>query len=313
MIDLFIEWEHALASLQLTLAMLGMGMTLRPRDFADIVVSPSSVVLILIGQMILAPLLAIGISKAMGLPSGIAFGLIVITAMPGGALSNIYAYLGRGNIPLSITATTVATGLCVVTTPLLLRVYSTFAIPESFSMPIAHLISEIVLFLLLPLLAGMAFLRFFAKHALLAQKILVRCTLALVAVYITGALASGRLEIWQYGWKTPVGIALFVAILLLGTIQGARLLGCSRKDASTVGIEIVIRNAFLALLIKTDLFPASEEVHPMEQATLYVILFYGGASLVFGMSPVIINRLVMRKESDDGTSDSDDPALRSAK
>ena len=106
MVDFYIKWEHELACLQLTLAMLGMGMTLRPRDFADVAKSPFSVVFILGGQLALASMLAIFISRVMGLPNGIAFGLIVMAAMPGGALSNIYAYLGRGNIPLSITATT---------------------------------------------------------------------------------------------------------------------------------------------------------------------------------------------------------------
>jgi len=55
-------------------------------------------------------------SSLLRLPAGVAFGLLLIAAMPGGLFSNLLTHLGSGNVALSITATVVSTLLCLKTT-----------------------------------------------------------------------------------------------------------------------------------------------------------------------------------------------------
>ncbi|MEK6235280.1 MAG: bile acid:sodium symporter [Planctomycetales bacterium] len=304
MFEFYLHWEHELAAAQLILAMLGMGMTLRPRDFGEILSSPRNILMIAAGQIVLAPLVAILVARLLRLPDEILFGMILTTAMPGGALSNIYTYLARGNIPLSITATTFATASCVITAPLVLRVFAAVTIPDSFVMPAGLLMFDIGAYLLLPLGVGMICRRFAPERAEGIHQYFVRGSLLVLGLHVVGALGSGRLDVWSHGWRTPVGLVLFGVIVMVVMVQGSRLLGHSRKDASTMGIEVTLRNTFLALLIKADLFPASAEANPMEQAVLYVTLFYGGASLAIGFGPILINRFLTSATSTQAPSES---------
>ena len=63
--------EYFLAATQLVLATLGMGVTLRPRDFASVLASPRALALVFVVQLLLAPLLALAIGAALELPPGV--------------------------------------------------------------------------------------------------------------------------------------------------------------------------------------------------------------------------------------------------
>src|SRR5262245_34967798 len=117
---------------QLILFMTGMGATLRPADFTRIVREPRSLLAALACQYGLVPLLAVGLNHLL-VPRdqpGFAIGLILIAAMPGGAMSKFFTYLGRGNLALSATLTAGTTLASLVTVPLLLRLLAVGYIPE---------------------------------------------------------------------------------------------------------------------------------------------------------------------------------------
>src|SRR5262249_7067654 len=115
------DFEYTLACIQLVLFMLGMGATLSPRDFMAVALRPRSLVVGAVGMLVVAPLFAIVINRAMDLPPGIAVGLILVAAMPGGQMSKLFTYLARGNVALSITLTAAGTLASLVTVPLLLE------------------------------------------------------------------------------------------------------------------------------------------------------------------------------------------------
>ena len=86
---------------------------------------------------------------------GIAVGLILVAAMPGGALSKFFAYFGRGNMALSISLTGVTTLLTLVTVPLMLQLLATrYISADDFTMPVADIMFDVAMCLLLPLQAA---------------------------------------------------------------------------------------------------------------------------------------------------------------
>jgi BASS family bile acid:Na+ symporter len=130
----FAAIEYQLSVLLLVTAMVGMGATLTVQEFADVCRAPQGVLSVLIAQIVVTPLLAVGLAYVFRLPAGAALGLLLIAAVPGGMFSNLLTYLGRGNVALSIAATAVSTLLCLVSTSILLRIYGAAYLPDDFAM-----------------------------------------------------------------------------------------------------------------------------------------------------------------------------------
>src|SRR5947209_1367666 len=150
MFDWYPHAEKYLAQVQLVLFMLGMGATLTPADFAAIARRPRSLLAGAACQFLLTPFLAVLFNHAFGVPPGIAVGVLLVAALPGGTLSKAFAYLGRGNIALSISLTVCGTFASMVTVPALLRLLAMAYVPPDFEMPVGAIVRDIVLFLLLP-------------------------------------------------------------------------------------------------------------------------------------------------------------------
>jgi BASS family bile acid:Na+ symporter len=93
--------------LSLFLIMYGIGISLRIADFRNVMTAPTGLAVGLLGQMLLLPLTAFGLAVVLQLPPEIAVGLIIIALAPGGATSNMFTYLFRGDVSLSISLTAV--------------------------------------------------------------------------------------------------------------------------------------------------------------------------------------------------------------
>src|SRR4051812_43532157 len=158
MFERYADFEYLLAQIQLVLFMLGMGATLQPRDFAEIVRRPGFLFLGAALQFLLAPALAVGLNACFGLDPGVAIGLIIVAAMPGGQMSKLFTYFARGNVALSVALTACGTLASLVTVPLLLDLLAGEYLRErDFAMPFGKVVRDMVLYLLLPLLGGLAF------------------------------------------------------------------------------------------------------------------------------------------------------------
>ena len=163
MFDFYPRWEATFAQIQLVLFMLGMGATLGWRDFAAVVRRPGPLLVAFLGHILLMPLLAVAIIGVFRLGGGIALGLILTAAMPGGTLSKAFTYLGRGNVPLAISLSFFSTLATLVTVPATLYLLGGAYIPAGFTMPIGAIVFDVVAYLLVPLLVGMAIGQAFPK------------------------------------------------------------------------------------------------------------------------------------------------------
>src|SRR5690606_36236741 len=118
----------------------GMGATLSWADFANIFRRPGAVLFVVSLQFLVMPLVVVAVGLTGIVPQEILLGLYLLVALPSGAQSNVFTYLGRGDVPLSITATCASTVVCLVLTPLLLRLSWSFALPGGFTMPVGSIV-----------------------------------------------------------------------------------------------------------------------------------------------------------------------------
>ncbi len=89
----------------LGIVMLGMGLTIDPKDFKIIFQAPRSVIVGVILQYTIMPLSAFLIVKLFHLPPEIAIGVILVGCCPGGTSSNVMSYLANANVALSVAIT----------------------------------------------------------------------------------------------------------------------------------------------------------------------------------------------------------------
>src|SRR4051812_42450845 len=98
MFEHYADYEDLFAQAQLVLFMLGMGATLSAADFLRVVRIPQFLIVGAIMQLAVVPLLAVAINQVSGVEAGVAVGLVLVSAMPGGTLSKLFVYFGRGNV-----------------------------------------------------------------------------------------------------------------------------------------------------------------------------------------------------------------------
>src|SRR5690606_14756219 len=109
------------------------------------------------GQIVLLPGLAFAVAAAFSLPAGLAIGLILIATCPGGAHSNLYTKLARGDVALSIGLTATSNALGTLTMPVWLFVATQVHASEARVISVSPLETALQLALVLafPLALGM--------------------------------------------------------------------------------------------------------------------------------------------------------------
>lgn len=280
MSDFYLRYEYWFAATQLALAMLGMGATLRVRDFIAVFHQPKALAYGLGIQVILVPVFAWAIIVLASPTAGVAVGLALVAAIPGGTMSNVFTFLARGHVALSIAMTAVTSFLCLLTTPIVLGLLISQYMPANFDMPAAKIAIEITLILMLPLLLGMVILEAFPKGAGHFSRYCIRASVFVIVLIVIGASSAGRIDFGQFTQRDVVSVVIFVAGVATFSWFIPRLLGLNTPDSTAVNIEVTVRNSNLGLLIKASLFPATVGVlDPIGDMVLFTVLLYGAIVL----------------------------------
>lgn len=117
----------------LQLIMFGMGTKLNLDDFGKELKNPKGIILGTIMVFGIMPFLGVMVTMIFNFPPEIAVGVILIGACPGGAASNVMAFLARGNVALSVSVTTITTLLTPLVTPALMKLLANELLEISFS------------------------------------------------------------------------------------------------------------------------------------------------------------------------------------
>ncbi|MEP2987825.1 MAG: bile acid:sodium symporter [Parasphingorhabdus sp.] len=291
--EFYLANEYWFAVFQLVTAMLGMGATLTPRDFREVLVEPKAVTSGTAIQLIIVPLVALAVISGFGVVGGVAVGMALIAAIPGGTTSNIFTFFARGNVPLSITITAVTTLACLFTTPLILEFLITQYMPDDFTMPRGQIMMEIALTLLLPLVIGMLYLRFFPSTAATFSKWVVRASLFGILMIVVGSATSGRLDWEAFGLVNIALVAGLIAVLALASWLVCKALRLRHADRTAIDIEVVVRNINLGFMLKASLFPAVVgQPDPIGDMVLFTLLLYGTLQLLIAVGLIMRGRRV---------------------
>ncbi len=291
MAELYIKNEFVFAALQLIFAMLGMGAKLAPRDFIAEFRAPKGFIVGMALQLIAVPVLAFAIGRQLGLSAGVATGLVLLAAVPGGTASNIVTYVARGNIALSIALTSVTTTACLMTTPWILQTFAARSLPDGFSMPTAQIVFNIAFCLLLPLAVGMLLGTIFPAWRDELSTRAIQISIGIILLMVVGASSAGRVDPMQQGMPAIIGLVLLAAASQAVSLIAARLASLPHKDAVAIAIEVTIRNGNLAVMLSAALFPRIPGVDdPFSDAVFFAAILSGGVAFVVAAPIVYLHR-----------------------
>ncbi|MEH6634422.1 MAG: bile acid:sodium symporter [Halioglobus sp.] len=291
MAEFYVQHEYWFAAMQLILAMLGMGATLTGRDFRDVVREPLAVSLGTVIQIVAVPLTAFLFLRLFDVHAGVAVGIALIAAIPGGTVSNIFTFFARGNSALSISITALTTLMCLLSTPLILSLLISEYLPADFTMPKAQIVREIGLTLLLPLVVGMLYLYFYPRSAPTLSKWSIRGSLLGILLIVLGSAIAGRLDVAAFGVGNIGWVTLFAVLLSVMAYLAPQLMHLSRPDAIAIEFEVIVRNVNLGVLIKASIFPAAvTATAQLGDMVLFTLLLYGGLQMLVGAVLVWLHR-----------------------
>lgn len=291
--DRYVEYEYAITFAQLVMAMFAMGATLHVGDFRAVVRLPRSFMTGLVAQMVLVPLAAYLLLRAVDLDPGVAIGLAIVAAVPGGTVSNVFTYAGKGDVALSIALTAVTSLACVLTVPFVLEWLVGSSVTSSFSLPRGRIALEIVVTLLLPLAIGMGVLRRWPDRAERLSRLALAATTVLIGIIVVGSATAGRLDVDAMGVANLAVVAGFVLVFAGIAIAATTATRRPWPDVTAITIETTVRNTNLGLLVRTSLFgAAATRGDPVADLALFTLLAYAGLSFAVAVPLMVAGRRV---------------------
>jgi len=237
--------------------MFGMGLALGLADFRAILSAPRAVLVGLSAQMLLLPLIAIGLAFALPIGPEVAVGLIILAASPGGVTSNAITLAARADVALAVSLTALSTLLVAVTLPL----WASFALHQflgdarAVAMPVGQTAATLGLLTILPVMLGMA-VRAVAP-AIAARGVEIGRRLSVVLILFMCLTTTGFNWHHLAGWGIfleSFGICLALMLLAMGASYAlARMARLGSLQVLTIVIEVGVHNLAIALLASVTL------------------------------------------------------------
>ncbi len=241
------------------LMMFGVALGIDLSDFKALIQTPKPAAIGLGAQFILLPLATFLLTLVLNLAPSVELGMILVASCPGGNLSNIMTYLGRGNAPLSVGMTAVSTAVAVVMTPVNFSIWgglnpATRPILESVTVSPITLLATIFLILGLPLTLGIFLAQWKPQTASRLERPFKIFSVVVFIGFVAAALGANWKNFVTYiGFL--IGIVALQNALALGLGYGSALLArLSIPDRRAVTFEVGLQNSALALVLVFTFF-----------------------------------------------------------
>ncbi|PKA15795.1 bile acid:sodium symporter family protein [Leptospira haakeii] len=267
--------------ISLFIIMFGMGLSLTIKDFERVALFPKAVLVGLLAQLLLLPFLGFMVATMFHLEPLLAVGLMVLSCCPSGPTSNMYSYLFKGDVALSVTLTALISVIKPFTLPFLTYYSMVYFMGEgkTIDLPILKTILQLFIITVLPVGIGMAVKNYSPKFAEGCEKPVKVFSMIILFAIIAGLVRQNWEKMWGFFAQSGAAALTMNCICIsLGFLLGL-LLRLSRTQAVTIAFELGIQNGTTALLVTgTILQVPTMTVVPITYSLLMFV-----TALVFGL------------------------------
>jgi BASS family bile acid:Na+ symporter len=237
----------------IAIIMFGVALSIKPEHFYQLKNQKKALFTGLASQYLLLPFLTYLLILMLTPSPGIALGMILVAACPGGNVSNFFTLLSRGNVALSVTLTAFSSLLAFVITPANFFFWSSLAgyksLLRSFEIDFMDLFINMILILLLPLVLGMLVNRFFPKASEKISKPVRTTSILILIGFIVVTLYFNATAFRDYILMVFWLVVIHNGLALLSGYSLSWLLKNDNKVHRAVAIETGIQNSGLALVL----------------------------------------------------------------
>jgi bile acid:Na+ symporter, BASS family len=273
-----------LLPIALGVIMLGLGLALRVEDFLRVFVYPRVVVIALGCQMLVLPVVCLGIAHLFRLPPELAVGLMLLAASPGGTVANLFSHLARGDVALNITLTAVNSVLSLLTMPLIVSFSLEHFLGAARAIPLPFdKVVQVISVVLVPAVIGMIVR---VRWSRLADR-LDRPVRLLSAVFLAGvvvaAVIAERTRIGTAFLQVgPAALVFNLASMAIGYFV-PRLARIGQRQSIAIGMEIGLHNGALAIAIAFNVL--GSPVMAIPPAVYSLLMFFTAAAFGYAVAP----------------------------
>lgn len=246
--------QLTILNLCLAFIMFGVALDLKLENFKFLFKQPKAAFVGLTSQLVVLPLLTIGLIFLFQPPASVALGMLLVSVCPGGNVSNFAVHMAGGNVALSVLLTSFSTLLATFSTPILFLLLTPLipggkSFQQSVQVPLIDMTLTILQLIVLPLIIGMFVNYRFSKFTDIIRKPVRALSLLIFIGFVIFAI-MGNLE----NLKNYLHLVFFIvlahnAIALFSGYSFALLNGLKAYDARAISLETGIQNSGLALII----------------------------------------------------------------
>lgn len=249
----------------LGLVMFGIALELRKEDFINLWNNKRSAIIGLLAHFVVLPLLTFILVKILQPSAGVALGMILVGACPGGNMSNMFTHMSKGNTALAVGMTSISHVLAIVLTPFNFSLYgsldpATNALLKTIHISLLDVFITVGLVVLVPLTIGMLLNHYKPPLAGRMNKVMKNFSLIAFGVFLIAAFAT----------NAKVFIASIPIIMPLVILHNAIALGSGYAiaaafrlpfaDRKTITFETGIQNSGLGLILIFTFFGGMAEM-----------------------------------------------------
>ena len=230
--------------------MLGMGLSLRLKDFRRVTQTPKWVMTGLFLQFTVMPFLGWLLGKAFDLPPFFAVGLILVSSCPGGTASNVIVFLSRSNLALSVTMTALSTIAAIVLTPLLTSSLS----GNQIDVDALGLFYSTLKVVLVPVVLGVFLNIRLPRYTQKIQFYSPSVAVMLITLIVASIIGQGKEIILGSGLSLIFSV---MTLHLAGFVLGYFLSKFLLKDEAvsrTISVEVGMQNSGLGVVLAKENF-----------------------------------------------------------
>lgn len=263
--------------------MFGLGLSLKTDDFSRIFKQPKAAIIGISAQMIALPIIAFLITLIFKLPSELAVGLMIISFAPGGATSNMFTNLAKGDVALSISLTAVVSVITPFTLPLLTSLAMKYhlGLANEFELPLLKTIIQLLVITVIPVVIGMFMFSKWPKAANKTEPVIKVFSVVFLILIILAIIIKNKAQMPNFFMQTGAAtLSLNILVLGLGYYL-AKFFKLSQSQAVSIGYEVGIQNGTLALMVAGTLIGNNTMMIPA--VTYSILMFVTGFAFGWGL------------------------------
>lgn len=292
--------------------MFGVALEMRIKKFKTVLRHPKPVIVGVFSQFILLPLITFLIVLLIRPTPAVALGMILVSACPGGNVSNFISSLAKGNIELSVSLTAIATMAAIFMTPLNFALYGGWYVDFYNNLHAASMLRPIeiefwqifqTVFILLgiPVILGLFVHYRFPRTTYKSIKYIKTISIILFVGIIAGMLSNNFDYFLKYIHLVILIVLFHNAMAFITGWSISSVFMLERPDRRSITIETGIQNSglALALLFNPKIFPPDLKLGGMA----FIAAWWGIWHILAGLGVAGVLNLLKSEKLSNSKSD----------